>query len=131
MNVIPALPISWKIKTVSQELLYRSIYSERKQNIHRSPRNRPKNPARPDDVPWGGGMNFAIGEKEVFLTIVEIWRIGRRRETGIGLWHWDYWRTEMGAIVFDACLKNNAVWLNSGEGEGGEEVGENTAVYSV
>jgi hypothetical protein len=30
-------------------------------------------------------MNFAIGEKEVFLTIVEIWRIRRRRETGIGL----------------------------------------------
>jgi hypothetical protein len=30
-------------------------------------------------------MNFAIGEKEVFLAVVEIWRVGRRRETGIGL----------------------------------------------
>ena len=30
----------------------------------------------------------------------------------------------MGAIVFDACLEDDALWLNSGEGEGGEEVGE-------
>jgi hypothetical protein len=37
----------------------------------------------------------------------------------------------MGAIVFDACLKDDALWLNSGEGESGEEVGENAAVHSV
>jgi hypothetical protein len=37
----------------------------------------------------------------------------------------------MGAIVFDACLEDDALWLNSGEGEGGEEVGENAAVHSV
>jgi hypothetical protein len=37
----------------------------------------------------------------------------------------------MGAIVFDTCLKDDALWFNSGKGEGGEEVGENAAVHSV
>jgi hypothetical protein len=37
----------------------------------------------------------------------------------------------MGTIMLDAGLKDYTLWLNLGDRESGEEVGENAAVYSV
>ena len=60
-------------------------------------------------------------EKEVFLCVVEIWF---KLDAGVGFFVGGDGGAEVDAVVFCAGLEEDAVRVDRGEGERGEEVGE-------
>src|SRR5690348_7829807 len=76
-------------------------------------------------------MDSAEFKEQVFLCVIEIWWIGRRRDTSCRFHVWDRTRTQVGPVVFKACLKNEATRSKRCQRKRLQEAGKHLAINCI